>query len=118
MREYRVRRVQLMQYIAQTYEQYSHDEAKAFTNIKTKIAFAAEDLNDAEVSKLLSTRTVRVNSGSVSNQALGNSESQSYTYQAVPLLRPEEVMRLPQKVNLIMREEYAPVEAGQYLVQR
>ena len=48
LREYRVRCVLMLQYFAQTYEQYSHDEAKAFTNIKTKIAFAAEDLNDAE----------------------------------------------------------------------
>ncbi|STY27807.1 protein LvhD4 [Legionella pneumophila] len=42
--EYRVRCVLIMQYIAQTYEQYTHDEAKAFTNIKTKIAFATEDI--------------------------------------------------------------------------
>lgn len=78
LREYRVRCVLLMQYIAQTYEQYSHDAAKDFTNIKTKIAFAEEDLNDAEyVIKLLGTRTVRVNSSSVSNQARGNSDLNS-----------------------------------------
>ncbi len=116
LREYRVRCVLIMQYIAQTYEQYSHDEAKAFTNIKTKIAFATEDLHDAEyVSKLLGTRTVRVAAGSVSNQTQGYSESKSYNYQAIALLRPDEVMRLPQHQSLIMRTGHAPVKAGQLI---
>lgn len=116
LREYRVRCVLMLQYIAQTYEQYSHDEAKAFTNIKTKIAFAAEDLQDAEyISKLLGTRTVKVGAGSSSSQTQGYSESSSYNYQAVPLLRPDEVMRLPREVNLIMRTGNAPVKAGQFV---
>lgn len=116
LREYRVRCVLIMQYIAQTYEQYSHDEAKAFTNIKTKIAFATEDFQDAEyVSKLLGTRTVRVAAGSVSNQAQGYSESKSFNYQAIPLLRPDEVMRLPEHQSLIMRTGHSPVKAGQLI---
>jgi type IV secretion system protein VirD4 len=116
LREYRVRCVLIMQYIAQTYEQYSHDEAKAFTNIKTKIAFATEDIHDAEyVSKLLGTRTVRVAAGSVSHQVQGHSESKSYNYQAVPLLRPDEVMRLPEHQSLILRTGHAPVKARQWI---
>jgi type IV secretion system protein VirD4 len=116
LREYRVRCVLIMQYIAQTYEQYSHDEAKAFTNIKTKIAFATEDLHDAEyISKLLGARTVRVAAGSVSHQTQGYSESSSYNYQAIPLLRPDEIMRLPQHQSLIMRTGHAPVKAGQLI---
>jgi type IV secretion system protein VirD4 len=116
LREYRVRCILIMQYIAQTYEQYSHDEAKAFTNTKTKIAFATEDLNDAEyVSKLLGTRTVCVASNSVSHQSHGESTSKSYHYQAAPLLRPDEIMRLPQHQSLIMRTGYAPVKAGQLI---
>lgn len=116
LREYRVRCVLIMQYIAQTYEQYSHDEAKAFTNIKTKIAFATEDLNDAEyVSKLLGTRTVRVTGSSTSTQAQGYTQSQSTHYQAVPLLRPDEVMRLPGNQVLIMRTGHAPVKAAQLI---
>lgn len=116
LREYRVRCVLIMQYIAQTYEQYSHDEAKAFTNIKTKIAFATEDLNDAEyVSKLLGTRTVRVTGSSSSTQSQGYSQSQSTHYQAVPLLRPDEVMRLPSNQVLIIRTGHAPVKARQLI---
>ncbi|MGX8784351.1 type IV secretory system conjugative DNA transfer family protein [Legionella pneumophila] len=116
LREYRVRCVLIMQYIAQTYEQYSHDEAKAFTNIKTKIAFATEDIHDAEyVSKLLGTRTVKVSAGSTSTQTQGYSESKSYNYQAIPLLRPDEVMRLPEDQTLIMRTGHAPVKAAQMI---
>lgn len=116
LREYRVRCVLMMQYIAQTYEQYSQDEAKAFTNIKTKIAFATEDLQDAEyVSKLLGTRTVKVAAGSSSTQHQGYSESKSYNYQAIPLLRPDEVMRLPEHQMLIMRTGHPPVKARQFI---
>ncbi|HHT9720121.1 TPA: type IV secretory system conjugative DNA transfer family protein [Legionella pneumophila] len=116
LREYRVRCVIIMQYIAQTYEQYSHDEAKAFTNIKTKIAFATEDINDAEyVSKLLGTRTVKVSAGSTTTQSQGHSESKSYNYQTIPLLRPDEVMRLPEDQTLIMRTGHAPVKASQMI---
>lgn len=116
LREYRVRCILIMQYIAQTYEQYSHDEAKAFTNIKTKIAFAAEDLNDAEyVSKLLGTKTARIHGGSASSQTNGMSETVSYNHQAVPLLRPDEIMRLPDNKTLIMRTGHAPVKASQYI---
>nr|WP_276559001.1 type IV secretory system conjugative DNA transfer family protein [Fluoribacter dumoffii] len=116
LREYRVRCVLMMQYIAQTYEQYSQDEAKAFTNIKTKVAFATEDIHDAEyVSKLLGTRTVQVSGGSTSIQHQGYSESKSYNYQAIPLMRPDEVMRLPEQQILIMRTGHPPVKAGQFI---
>lgn len=116
LREYRVRCVLMMQYIAQTYEQYSQDEAKAFTNIKTKIAFATEDIQDAEyVSKLLGTRTVRVAAGSSSTQHQGYSESKSYNYQAIPLLRSDEVMRLLEHQMLIMRTGHPPVKARQFI---
>ena len=115
LREYRVRCVLMMQYIAQTYEQYSEAEAKAFTNIKTKIAFACDDYQDAEyVSKLLGTRTVKVGAGSSNHQPQGYSESNSYNYQAVPLLRPDEVMRLPAKTNLILRTGVAPIKVRQF----
>ncbi|MGQ3888669.1 TraM recognition domain-containing protein [Legionella sp. CNM-1927-20] len=59
----------MFQYIAQTYERYSHDGARAFTNIKTKIAFTTEDINDAEfISKMLGTRTKKIINRIISNQ--------------------------------------------------
>lgn len=116
LREYRVRCVLMMQYIAQTYEQYSHDEAKAFTNIKTKIAYAAEDIHDAEyISKLMGTKTKKIKSGSVSTQTRGYSESQSYTYQAIPLMRPEQISKMSMEKALIIKTGHSPLKADQYI---
>ncbi len=64
---------------------------------------------------VMGTRTLRVTAGSASSQTQGYSESRSYNYQAVPLLRPEEVMRLPANRSLIMRTGHAPVKAGQFV---
>ena len=106
----------MLQYIAQTYEQYSHDEARAFTNIKTKIAYAAEDIQDAEtISKLLGTKTKRTHSGSVSNQTQGASQSRNYSYQAIPLMRPEQVCTMSPEKTLIIRTGNAPLKAGQFI---
>ena len=116
LREYRVRCILMFQYIAQTYEKYSHDEAKAFTNIKTKIAYAAEDLNDAEfISKMLGVRTQEVVSYSVSTQNNSGSHTKNIAYQAIPLMRAEEIMRLPSHVSLILHAGHAPIKAKQYI---
>lgn len=117
LREYRVRCILMFQYIAQTYERYSHDEAKAFTNIKTKIAYGSEDTSDAEfISKMLGTRTKRVVTRSVSNQANGGfSDSKNVNYQAIPLLRPDEITRLKPHIALIIRSGSSPIKASQYI---
>ncbi len=116
LREYRVRCVLMFQYIAQTYEKYSHDEAKAFTNIKTKVAYTTEDIGDAEfISKMLGTRTKRVVTYSVSNQQAGSSNGKSIQYQAIPLMRPDEVMKMPSYISLVIRSGSAPVKARQWI---
>ncbi|CAM4500269.1 MAG: hypothetical protein LEGION0403_FIIPPAGN_01784 [Legionella sp.] len=117
LREYRVRCVLMFQYISQTYERYSHDEAKAFTNIKTKIAYGCDDISDAEyISKMLGTRTQKVISRSISNQANGGvNDSKNISYQAIPLMRPDEVMRLKQSQSLIMRSGTSPINASQFI---
>ncbi|CEG62195.1 putative component of type IV secretion system [Legionella micdadei] len=116
LREYRVRCILLFQYIAQTYEKYSHDEARAFTNIKTKIAFATEDINDAEfISKMLGTQTKRIVTWATSHQTQGTSRSRNISYQAIPLLRADEVMKLPKDISIIMRSGFAPIQAKQYV---
>ena len=116
LREYRVRCILMFQYIAQTYEKYSHDEAKAFTNIKTKIAYTTEDPSDAElISKILGTKTKRVVTQSISNQQHGTTDSRNESYQAIPLLRPEQVSKLSSRIALIMRSGTHPVKAAQYI---
>lgn len=116
LREYRVRCILMIQYIAQTYEKYSHDEAKAFINIKTKIAYTTEDLGDAElISKMLGTRTQRVASYSVNQQQQGISDGKSVSYQAIALMRPDELMKMSPKVSLIIRSNTAPIKAKQLI---
>jgi type IV secretion system protein VirD4 len=116
LREYRVRCILMFQYIAQTYEKYSHDEAKAFINIKTKVAYTTEDINDAEfISKMLGTRTKKVVSRSVTSQNNGSSNGKSISYQAIPLMRPDEIMKMPAHITLIMRSGFAPVKARQFI---
>jgi type IV secretion system protein VirD4 len=58
---------------------------------------------------------VRVTGSSTSAQAQGYTQSKSTHYQAVPLLRPDEVMRLPANQVLIMRTGHAPLKAGQLI---
>lgn len=116
LREYRVRCILMFQYISQTFERYSHDEAKAFTNIKTKVAYTCEDITDAEfISKNLGTRTKRIVSHSISSQHQGVNESKSVSYQAIPLMRPEEIIKMPKHVSLIIRSGMSPVKARQYI---
>lgn len=119
LREYRVRCVLMLQYIAQTFEQYSRDEAKAFSNIKTKIAFGVEDINDAEyISKLLGKKTIKVHASSQSRQMQGYAYSNSYNYQAVPLLRSDEIIQLQASQILIMRSGSSPIWGYQYVWYR
>lgn len=119
LREYRVRCLLMFQYIAQTYEKYSHDEAKAFINIKTKIAYTTEDIGDAEfISKMLGTRTKRVVSYSVNNQQQGISDGKSVSYQAIPLMRPDELMKMSPKIALIIRSNNSPIKAKQWIWYR
>lgn len=117
LREYKVRCILMFQYIAQTYERYSHDEAKAFTNIKTKIAYGSDDVSDAEfISKMLGTRTQKIVSRSVSNQTNGGiNDSKNSSYQAVPLLRLDELTQLKPDISLIMRSGTAPIKASQFI---
>ena len=116
LREYRVRCILMFQYIAQTYEKYSHDEAKAFINIKTKVAYTTEDIGDAEfISKILGTRTKKIISHSITHQHQGISDGKSISYQAIPLLRPDEIMKMPTSVALIIRSGHAPLKAKQFI---
>lgn len=116
LREYRVRCVLMAQYFSQMNEQYSHDESKAFLNIKTKIVLATDDIYDAEyISKMLGVKTKKILSGSTSSQTRGDSTTNSYQYQGVPLMRPEEIVRLKVPDCLIIKTGATPIKAKQYI---
>ncbi len=116
LREYRVRCVIMVQYLSQTLEKYNQHEAKAFTNIKTKLSMSTDDIQDAEyISKLLGTKTKKINTGSQSNQASGQgSQTRSYHYQAAPLKKPEEILRMKQGQCFVIKTGASPLMVGQY----
>jgi type IV secretion system protein VirD4 len=57
------------------------------------VAYTTEDIGDEFISKMLGTRTKKVVSRSVTSQQ-GMSEGKSISYQAIPLLRPDEIMKM------------------------
>jgi type IV secretion system protein VirD4 len=115
LRGYRVRVLIIIQYLAQVLEHYSKAEGEAFKNIKTKVVFALDSLDDAEyVSKLLGMRTKRVTQRSQSVGSNNNSSSHSHHLQAVPLMRPEEIQRLRSNDAIVIRTGHSPVKAKQY----
>ncbi len=112
LREYRVRCLLMMQYLSQAKEHYSESEAKAFTNIKTIIAFATDDYQDAEfISKLLGNRTERIVNNSYSVQHRGNSRTNSSHLHSVPLMRPEKIMQMGFREALVLKAGINPVRA-------
>lgn len=115
LRGYRVRVLIIIQYLAQTLELYSRAEAEAFKNIKTKLSFALDSLEDSEyVSKLLGMQTKKIAALSSSQSTQGHTNSKSHSYAAVPLLRPEEIQRISPEKMLIMRTGHPPIMATQY----
>lgn len=115
LRGYRVRVLIIIQYLAQVLEHYSKAESEAFKNIKTKVVFALDSLEDAEyVSKLLGMRTKRVTQRSQSVGSNNSSSSHSHHLQAVPLMRPEEIQRLKSTDAIVIRTGHAPIKSKQY----
>ena len=64
---------------------------------------------------MLGTRTKRIMTHSVSNQSQGVSDSKNVAYQAIPLLRPEDIMKMPAHITIILRSGFAPVKARQWI---
>jgi type IV secretion system protein VirD4 len=99
----------MIQYLAQAKEHYTESEAKVFANIKTKIAFATDDYQDAEfISKLLGHYTQRIDSNSYSVQYRGNSRSNNFQYQSLPLFRTEKIMNLKNIKMIIIQTGAQP----------
>ncbi len=64
---------------------------------------------------MLGTRTKKVVTRSITSQNNGQSDGKSISYQAIPLLRPDEIMKMSSKISLIIRSGYAPVKAKQFI---
>lgn len=115
LREYRVRCILLIQQLSQLKEHYTREEAESFLSIKTKIAFTPDNIEDAEyISKLLGKKTLKLKSGSNSSHERGGSTTRGYNYQAVPLMRPEKIMRLSTNDLLVLKSGVSPIKAQKF----
>lgn len=115
LRSYHIRSIVIVQYLAQIKSVYGEHDAKGFLNSKIKIAFALNDLDDAQFfSKSLGTKTVSVNSSSTNSGAgdRAGSSSRSTSYRSRALLSPDELMQLSHKKEIILVEAKNPVKAN------
>jgi type IV secretion system protein VirD4 len=114
LRSYHLRPIIIVQYLGQIIATYGRNDAKGFLNSKVKIAFALNDMDDAQFfSKSLGTKTVRVSSSSVSTGHGDNlgSRSESFNFQSRALMHPDELMQLSSKKAIILIEAKNPIKA-------
>lgn len=114
LRSYHIRSVIMVQYLSQIVATYGRDEAKGFFNCKVKVAFALNDIDDAQFfSNAMGKKTVRVTSSSISSGHgdHGGSRSASVSYTGRALMSPDEIMRLPTEKALILIESMMPIKA-------
>lgn len=115
LRSYHMRCIVIVQYLSQIVSVYGQYDAKGFLNSKVKIAFALNDIDDAQFfSKSLGTKTVKVTSSSTSSGHGDSSGSCSHTvnYQGRSLMTPDEIMMLPEKKAIILMESKNPILAS------
>ncbi len=113
LRAYNMRCIIIVQYLGQITSIYGRDDAKGFLNSKVKIAFASNDMDDAQFfSKALGTRTVRVSSSSVNtgHDNRSGSRSESRSFRSRPLLSSDEIMQLSQDKSIILIESRSPIK--------
>lgn len=114
LRAYQMRCVIIVQYLGQLVSVYGRDDAKGFLNAKVKVAFALNDLDDAQFfSKSLGMKTVKVSSSTVNSGHGDNpgSRSDSVNYRSRALMSPDEILQLPDQQAIILVEAKAPILA-------
>ncbi len=114
MREYRVRMMALIQDLPQLYVTYGENGAKAFINSKYRVAFAQNDFKAAElISGWLGSKTVEQRSQNTQTGGDGLfKSSQTMSVTKIPLMSPDEIMKLNPNKMIISIEGAAPVLAN------
>ncbi len=111
MREYRVRMMILIQDIPQLYDVYGMEGSKSFINNKVRIAFAQNDLDSARlISGWLGEKTVEHRTKNQGNHM--GFKQQSISCVKRELMKPEEIMKLPDKKCIIIVEGGNPILAN------
>lgn len=112
LRSFRIVPIIILQYLAQLESIYGKNDARGFLNAKIKIAFTLNDNLDAQyISECLGQTTIRAKARSVSSHTGSSGISINHSDQLRPLMRPEEIMRMPKNEALVLIEGQLPVRA-------
>lgn len=115
LRSYHMRCIIIVQYLSQITSVYGREDEKGFLNSKVKVAFALNDIEDAQFfSKSMGSQTVKVTSSSV-NTGHGDhlgSRSENINFQSRALMTPDEIMQLSDKKAIILIEARNPIKAN------
>ncbi len=115
LRSYNLRCIIIVQYLAQITSVYGRDDSKGFLNSKLKVAFALNDIDDAQFfSKSLGSKTVKVCSSSVStgHGDRAGSRNENVNFKSRALLSLDEIMQLRSSKSVILVESNPPIMAS------
>jgi type IV secretion system protein VirD4 len=111
LRSYRIRLLMIIQDIAQLNDLYGQEGAKIFLNVKVRLAFAQNSLDTANyLSKLMGEKTVRKTSNTAKRSLLTSSSNK--TEIKVPLMMPQDILKLPEQQLLILIQGLEPLRAN------
>lgn len=115
LRSYRIRFLIMVQYLNQIISTYGREDADSFfNNCKTKIYFTATDFEDAKrISHSLGQKTAKIEGQSINTGSFNSvgHVTTNHNYQSVPLMRPEELMKMSEKQAIVVVAGHAPVNA-------
>ena len=102
----------IVQYLGQIESVYGKVDLHGFLNTKIKMAYTLNDKDDAEyISQCLGQTTVMTKGRSISTHTRSSGVSINESDQLKPLMRKEEIMRLPKEQALILVEGHMPIRA-------
>jgi type IV secretion system protein VirD4 len=111
LRSYRIVFVIILQHLGQLTSVYGRDDASGFLNTKVKMIFTLANKEDAKYfSDYMGQTTVKTKTRSISGGEHSRVSINEHEHLR-PLLRPEEILRLPANDALIMIEGGYPVRA-------
>jgi len=115
LRSYRIRFLIMVQYLNQIIATYGREDADSFfNNCKTKIYFTATDFEDAKrISQSLGYKTAKIEGQSINTGSFNSvgHVTTNHNYQSVPLMRPEELMKMSEKQSIVAVAGHAPIKA-------
>ncbi len=112
LRSFHVILMIIVQYLGQIESVYGKVDARSFLNMKVKMTFTLNDDADAKYfSDCIGQTTVKMRSRNISNHRGGGGVAINHHDQLRPLMRPEEIMRMPKDNALILIEGGYPIQA-------